>query len=80
MGIDEPGATGLKIHKRIANVGLPLAKSFHFGAMKDDPRLHTFQQVVVVAGSAILRDGEEFAFFVGGLHRFFSGFSHSPQL
>ena len=61
---------GLKSTKASRILAFPSRKRFHFGAVKDDPGLHTLQKVVVIAGGAILRD-DEFARLVGGLRRCF---------
>ena len=79
VSVNQPRAAGLKIHESVANIGFTLAKGLHFSTVEDDASLHALQQVIVVARGAILSH-HEFASFVGGLHRFFSGLGHSPQL
>ena len=56
VGVDEERAAGLEVDVGVADVGFAFAECFHFGAMKDESRFHLFEDVVVVRGSAVLRD------------------------
>src|SRR5579864_4179921 len=56
VSVDEKGAAGLEVHVGVTDVGLAFAQGFHFGAVKDEARLHLFEDMIVVRGGAILRD------------------------
>src|SRR5882724_2687741 len=56
VGVDEERAAGLEVHVGVADVGFALAESLHFGAMKDEPCFHLFEDVVVVRRGTVLRD------------------------
>jgi hypothetical protein len=69
VGVHQPRAAGFEIDVGVANIRLSFAKSFHFGAVKDQPGFIPLQQMIIVGGGAILRDDLLLAFF--GLFRLF---------
>lgn len=73
VGVDEERAAGLEVHVGVTDVGLAFAQGFDFGAVKDEARLHFFEDVVVVGGGAVLRDD-----FFAGLFGVLSLFGDLP--
>src|SRR5215471_4923017 len=56
MRVDKVGAAGLEVHVSIADIGLAFAEGFHFGAVEDQAGLEPFEKMIVIGGSAVLRD------------------------
>src|SRR5713226_6621668 len=74
VGVDQPGATGLEIDVGVADIGLPLAKGFYFGAMEDQAGIIALQEMVIVGSGAVLRD--DLLFGLVGLFGLFGRFRH----
>src|SRR5260370_16110233 len=79
MSVHQIGSAGLEINESVANIRLALAQRFHLGALQNQPRLHFFQNVIVVVSRALLRDeffGGIFPILLTTFHRFVLWLSH----